>query len=153
MKKRSSHFNINQAQSEWHALDRHPLVIWSVSSENNLQMHPAYTKELGGGRVSSVQIKYEIENEPTNDAMQNLSESQRCEDYAWRRLVIRCSAARRPYKEWCYFQQRIVSEVEMYEVSHAAVVVDEDKTKIKIINSRWCQCVGEKIGPDRMMDI
>ena len=41
----------------------------------------------------------------------------------------------------------------MYEVSHAAVVVDEDKTKIKIINSQWCQCVGEKIGQDRMMDI
>ena len=57
MKKRSSHFNINQAQSEWHALDRHPLVIWSVSSENNLQMHPAYTKELGGG-ICSIQIKY-----------------------------------------------------------------------------------------------
>ena len=77
-------------------------------------MHPAYTKELGGGRVSSVQIKNEIENEPTNDAMQNLSESQRCEDYAWRRLVIRCSAARRPYKKRYYFQQRIVSEVEVY---------------------------------------
>ena len=38
------------------------------------------------------------------------------------------------------------------DVSHAAVVVDEDKTKIKI-NSRWCQCVRERIGPDRMMDV
>ena len=59
-------------------------------------------------------------------------------------LVIRCSAARRPHKERYYFQQRIVSEVTQYEdVSHAAVVVDEDKTseaEDKIKNSRWCQC-------------
>ena len=67
-------------------------------------------------------------------------------------LVIRCSAARRPHEKRYNFQKRIVSEVEMCEVSHAAVVVDEDKTKIKI-NSRWCQCVRERIGPDRMMDV
>ena len=118
-------------------------------------MHPVYTEEFGGGEVSSLSSdKAKTKIEPTYDAKQhNRSGSQRCEDYAWRRLVIRCSAARRPYKKRYYFQQRIVSEVKMYEVSHAAVVVDEDKTKIKIINSRWCQCVGEEIGPNRMMDI
>ena len=58
-------------------------------------------------------------------------------------LVIRCSAARRPHEKRYNFQKRIVSEVEMCEVSHAAVVVDEDKTseaEDKIKNSRWCQC-------------
>ena len=110
-------------------------------------MHPVNTEELGGGGVS-VQIKYKTKNEPTNDAKQNQSESQRCEDCAWRRLVIRCSAARRPYKKRYYFQQRIVSEVEVYEVSHAAVVVDEDKIKfVFTFNIKWlrvaswkCQC-------------
>ena len=120
--------------------------MWSVSWENNLQMHPVNTEELGGGGVS-VQIKYKTKNEPTNDAKQNRSESQRCKDCAWRRLVIRYSAARRPYEERCNFQQRIVSEVEVYEVSHAVPVVDEDKTN-QTNNSQWCQCV--KRGQDRI---
>ena len=112
-------------------------------------MHPVYTEEFGGGEVSSLSSdKAKTKIEPTYDAKQhNRSGSQRCEDYAWRRLVIRCSAARRPYKKRYYFQQRIVSEVEVYEVSHAVPVVDEDKTN-QTKNSQWCQCV--KRGQDRI---
>ena len=102
-------------------------------------MHPVNTEEFGGGGVS-VPDKLTNQNEPTNDAKQNRSESQRCKDCAWRRLVIRYSAARRPYEERCNFQQRIVSDVEVYEVSHAVPVVDEDKTN-QTNNSQWCQCV------------
>ena len=59
MKKRSSHFNINQAQSEWHALDRHPLVICCVSQDVNQQMHPAEVEKIGGGGISSSAKKKE----------------------------------------------------------------------------------------------
>ena len=55
-------------------------------------------------------------------------------------LVIRCSAARRPHEKRYNFQKRIVSEVEMCEVSHAAVVVDEDKFQSNSFQ-KWFQFV------------
>ena len=83
-----------QAQSWWQTLDRHQLVVWGVSQDVNPQTHPANTEEDGGG-ISQLVSKCKIE--PTKDAMQhNPSQCQRCNDFAWRRLVVRHSANRGP---------------------------------------------------------
>ena len=79
---------------------------------------------------------------------------QHCRRFAWRRLRVinRCSAARRP-------QYEIVSMVTQYEedVSHAAVVVDEDKIPVRVYSQHQVvsvrQVVGSVKGPDiEMMD-
>ena len=66
-----------------------------------------------------------------------------CRGFAWRRLPvsIRCSAARRRPQYEIIITRKVT---QWKDVSHAAIVVDEDKTieaEDKIKNSRWCQCV------------
>ena len=48
-----------------------------------------------------------------NVKQQNPSTSQRCRDYAWRRLNIRRSAARRPNKFQYRFQTRVAIAVDI----------------------------------------
>ena len=61
---------------------------------------------------------------------------QRSRGQAWRRLIIRCSATRRPH-----FMFQIYTRVANFEiVSHAAVVVDEDKFQSNSFQ-KWFQFV------------
>ena len=102
-----------QAQSWWQTLDRHQLVVWGVSQDVNPQTHPANTEEDGGG-ISQLVSKCKIE--PTKDAMQhNPSQCQRCRDFAWRRLVVRRSATRRPTMFQYRFYIRVaISKIIVY---------------------------------------
>ena len=65
-----------------------------------------------GNLRNPIQIMYKFE--PTTDARQlSPSTSQRCRDYAWRRLNIRRSAARRPNMFQYRFQTRVAIAVDI----------------------------------------
>ena len=60
----------------------------------NFQTCPAYTEEQDGGVISQLVSKLS-KIEPTKCEATQSESSQRCNDFAWRRLVVRHSAPRR----------------------------------------------------------
>ena len=71
----------------------------------NFQTYPAYTEEQDGGVISHLVSKVKIE--PTRCEATQSESSQRCRDFAWRRLVVRHSATRRLHM----FQNRFYTRV------------------------------------------
>ena len=58
----------------------------------------------------------------------NPSTSQRCSDYAWRRLYIRYSAARRPYKFQNRFYTRVaIAKDDVFTVKSVRVVTSRQR--------------------------
>ena len=76
---------------------------------------------------------------------------QHCRRFAWRRLRVinRCSAARRrPQYEIVY------EEAAQYEdVSHAAVVVDEDKIPVRVYTQHQVVSVRQVVGSVQGLDL
>ena len=66
---------------------------------------------------------------------------QRSRGQAWRRLSIRYSATRGPHM-YRYYNQNLIIKNGSDDVSHAAIVVDEDKFQQFQSNySKWFQIV------------
>ena len=61
-----------------------------------------------------------------NAKQQNPSTSQRCRDYAWRRLEFRHSAARRPFVIRFYNQEDIAKNIDCRDKSTLQSVVAPD---------------------------